>query len=159
MFFKLATVVFALAGSAIPVLGAPFPEAEAAVTLNATETDGNFQIAAATEKYGRGTVYLQNGVAGSCGAVHADGDYIVALSHAYMQHQYKNYHCGKRVRVYNTGSDDVNVKGKGLNVVAVVADSCDGCGTDDIDLSIGAWNSVTQKSAYSVFKAQWHFMD
>ena len=121
-----------------------------AVPFNATEAS---QLVARDQ--GRGTIYQQFGVAGSCGNVHGDGDYIVALPHSYMQHQYKSHWCGATVKIINHGSGDGNVRGNGREITAIVADSCDGCGPSDIDLSVGAWAGITDNSGWSWFNAEW----
>lgn len=107
---------------------------------------------------GRGTIYQQFGVAGSCGNVHQDSDMIVALGHNFMQHQYQSAWCGHRMKVTNFGSQDVNVGGKGNSVIVTVGDSCDGCGPYDVDFSVGAWNKLTNSAPWSTFDAVWYVL-
>jgi hypothetical protein len=71
---------------------------------------------------GEGTVYLQYGVAGSCGTVHADSALIVALGDYWMNYEYKAPYCGDTIHVTNVGSND-NVGGAGNTVTVTVADT------------------------------------
>ena len=80
---------------------------------------------------------------------------IAALSHDWMQHQYKSPYCGRRLRLTNTGSTDSNVKGKGNVIEVIVQDSCDGCDRNHVDLSVAAWNKLTSNSAYSTVNIDW----
>ncbi|BGP53987.1 hypothetical protein JCM8202_002985 [Rhodotorula sphaerocarpa] len=94
---------------------------------------------------GRATFYSQNGNAGSCGQYHSDSDYIIALPYGLVD---GGAHCGQSVWIRNTQN------GKSIN--AVVADTCPGCGGQNIDLSKGAFGAL---GAYSqgVLPINWGF--
>jgi hypothetical protein len=36
-----------------------------------------------------------------------------------------------------------------------VADTCSACGPDDINFSVGAWDSLTDNATAGTFNAQW----
>ncbi|CAO1631142.1 unnamed protein product [Parajaminaea phylloscopi] len=76
----------------------------------------------------RGTWFTQNGNAGSCGDVHSDNDFIVAVS---AQH-HRAENCGKTISI--TGPNGNTQK-------AVIADTCPGCGEFDLDLSTGLFKA------------------
>ncbi|EZG10889.1 hypothetical protein A7C99_0281 [Trichophyton rubrum] len=97
---------------------------------------------------GRGTIYYQMGAAGSCGAVHGDGDYIVALGPNYMKGP-KSPYCGRRISAKNTSN--------GKTVTVTVADTCPTCGPGDIDFALGPWNALTNNASPGVFPLSWHF--
>ncbi|GAA5980238.1 hypothetical protein JCM5350_000883 [Sporobolomyces pararoseus] len=79
---------------------------------------------------GQATFYSQNGVAGSCGAVHGDYDMIAAVSAAMNP----SSHCGQTATVKNTQN------GKTISVKLV--DTCPGCGYGSLDLSMGAFGAL-----------------
>ncbi|GAA6054980.1 hypothetical protein JCM3770_000476 [Rhodotorula araucariae] len=95
---------------------------------------------------GRGTYYLQYGVPGSCGTVHSDSDYIVALSYTQVD---SGAHCGKKVLLTNADN--------GKSVEATVADTCPGCEYGAIDLSEGAFLQLGTL-AQGVLNLEWHFV-
>ncbi|BGP37208.1 hypothetical protein JCM10449v2_001113 [Rhodotorula kratochvilovae] len=94
---------------------------------------------------GRGTYYLQYGVAGSCGSVHSDSDYIVALSYTQVD---SGSHCGQKVLLTNADN--------GKSVEATVADTCPGCEYGAIDLSEGAFLQLGTLDQ-GVLNLEWHF--
>ncbi|KAG5205876.1 Barwin-like endoglucanase [Trichophyton interdigitale] len=96
---------------------------------------------------GRGTIYYQMGAAGSCGAVHGDGDYIVALGPNYMKGPNSPY-CGRRISAKNTSN--------GKTVTVTVADTCPTCGPGDIDFALGPWNALTNNASPGVFPLSWY---
>ncbi|PWN41927.1 barwin-like endoglucanase [Ceraceosorus guamensis] len=79
---------------------------------------------------GHATFFYQGGNAGSCGTAHSDSDAVVAISSA--KHDSSN--CGKWITITNTQT--------GQTTSAQIADTCPTCGTDDIDLSKGAFNKI-----------------
>ncbi|GAA5981195.1 hypothetical protein JCM10908_004017 [Rhodotorula pacifica] len=80
---------------------------------------------------GQATFYTQGGVAGSCGTVHGDGDYIVAMNVAQVD---GGSHCGQTVHITNTAT--------GASISATVADTCPGCSYGSLDLSTGAFGAL-----------------
>ncbi|CAO1620389.1 unnamed protein product [Jaminaea pallidilutea] len=71
----------------------------------------------------RATWYKQNGNPGSCGQYHGDNDWIVAVS----ADHHDSSNCGKTITIeYN-----------GQQRVATIADTCPGCGYNDLDMSTG----------------------
>jgi len=81
---------------------------------------------------GKATFFTQGGVAGSCGTVHSDSDYIVAIdSSMYNSGEF----CGKSITVTRVST------GKSINCVG--ADECPGCpSSGSLDLSVGAFNAL-----------------
>lgn len=102
-----------------------------------------------TGRSGRGTIYYQMGAAGSCGAVHGDGDYIVALGPNYMKGP-KSPYCGRRISAKNTSN--------GKTVTVTVADTCPTCGPGDIDFALGPWNALTNNASPGVFPLSWYVL-
>ncbi|KAF2159503.1 hypothetical protein M409DRAFT_29976 [Zasmidium cellare ATCC 36951] len=104
---------------------------------------------------GTATVYSQGGVPGSCGKVSNGNDYVVALGRNW---QSNNGFCERKIQITNAGPyEDQSVGGKGKVIVATVRDLCEGCNGDDIDLSYGAWNALTNNHVASRVRATWHF--
>ncbi|GAA5912669.1 hypothetical protein JCM5296_006050 [Sporobolomyces johnsonii] len=83
---------------------------------------------------GQATYFYQGGVAGACGTVHSDSDYIVALDSAmYGSGEY----CGKSLTIY----------GNGNSVTATVADECPSCASSgSLDLSLAAFEALASTS-------------
>ncbi|KAL7924615.1 expansin module family protein [Trichoderma austrokoningii] len=110
-----------------------------------------------TTHYGLATVYDQLGAAGSCGQVHADSDYVAALTPTWQGTSWPPKYCGRQVFITNTGSGD-GVGGKGNSVTVTVADTCPGCpSVDSIDLSRGAFGSLTNGATTGNVNIDWHF--
>jgi len=109
-----------------------------------------------TTHTGLGTVYTQNGVAGSCGNANPDSAIIGALSNYWMQGEFDSPYCGRLIQINNTGSDD-GVGGAGTVITIEVQDTCESCGEGDIDLSIGAWDALTNSAAWGTVDISWHF--
>jgi hypothetical protein len=63
-------------------------------------------------------------------------------------------YCGRQIQVTNVGSDD-QVGGDGNTLTVTVADTCESCGPDDVDFSLGAWDILTDNAAPGTFDAQW----
>ena len=102
---------------------------------------------------GIATDYYQYGVAGSCGEVHSDSSMIVAISpYWWSRHNY----CGRRIKMTNTGPiTDHSIGGKGNVVIVTVADTCSGCAEGHLDLSKGAWSTLTNNAADSQVGIRW----
>lgn len=103
---------------------------------------------------GAGTVYQQDGLAGSCGEVYDDDAFICALGNAWMNYEYMGDECGRRIRVTNLGSH-YPVGGEGRSIIVTVKDTCASCDEDHIDLSIGAWNALTDHTAPGLLNVEW----
>ncbi|KAL7342359.1 RlpA-like double-psi beta-barrel-protein domain-containing protein-containing protein, partial [Rhodotorula toruloides] len=93
---------------------------------------------------GQATFFYQGGNPGSCGTVHSDSDYIVAVNAAQMNSGW----CGKTVSIRNTAT--------GASITATVADTCPGCGYGSLDLSTGAFNALGSESQ-GVLPISWGF--
>jgi hypothetical protein len=100
---------------------------------------------------GHGTFYIQNGVAGACGKVHSDKDYISALdSRTYGDISAKSPHCGKKMLIRNTKN--------GHTVTVIVADACPTCdNTNSVDLSEAAFEALAPKSD-GLIPIEWKFI-
>jgi hypothetical protein len=103
---------------------------------------------------GRGTTYYQNNAAGSCGKVNPDSALIVALGNYWMKNQDESPYCGCKIKVKNVGSNSGS-HGKGNTLTVTVADTCESCGENDIDFSLGAWNKLTKKSYPGTIIIDW----
>ncbi|GAA5952019.1 hypothetical protein JCM8115_005306 [Rhodotorula mucilaginosa] len=103
----------------------------APTTTQAAETKAAVSNANSGSYSGRATFYTQGGVAGSCGSVAIDGDYVVALSYSQVD---GGAHCGRTVSITNTDN--------GRSITARVADTCPGCGYGSLDLSTGAFGAI-----------------
>ena len=103
---------------------------------------------------GLGTVFLQGGAAGSCGQVHPDSSHIVAISNFFQKNESPGPKCGQKIQVLNTGSND-GVGGKGKSVTVTVADTCPSCDENHLDLSVGAWNTLTGNAPFGTVNINW----
>ncbi|KAN0083507.1 RlpA-like double-psi beta-barrel-containing domain containing protein [Elaphomyces granulatus] len=112
--------------------------------------------AAVAHNGGRGTTYYQNNAAGSCGKVNPDSALIVALGNYWMKNQDESPYCGCKIKVKNVGSNSGS-HGKGNTLTVTVADTCESCGENDIDFSLGAWNKLTKKSYPGTIIIDWEF--
>jgi hypothetical protein len=76
--------------------------------------------------------------AGSCGNVHHNSDFVVALSPFWDVASF----CGRLIQITNTGGgqDNNNV---GSVVTVEVQDTCEGCTENDLDLSDDAFEFLT----------------
>ncbi|KAF1821481.1 uncharacterized protein K489DRAFT_410950 [Dissoconium aciculare CBS 342.82] len=87
-----------------------------------------------------------------------DGGFKVALSNYWMKNQSPSSYCGRKIVLTNTGpSGDNSVGGKGNSVVVTVDDTCPGCDENHLDLSVAAWNKLTNGHGYSQVGITWHF--
>ncbi|SCZ90275.1 BZ3500_MvSof-1268-A1-R1_Chr1-3g01886 [Microbotryum saponariae] len=94
---------------------------------------------------GTATYFTQGGVAGNCGQVHQDSDYIVALTSAMYS---GGSHCGQGVRICTSS---------GKCISATVADSCPSCSSSgDLDLSVSAFSALASLDA-GVVGISWSF--
>ncbi|CAE6438482.1 unnamed protein product [Rhizoctonia solani] len=113
------------------------PAAEAQPTTSAyapatTPSSGSSE----TYSGGYATYFYQNGVAGACGTVHSDSDYIVAADYRrYGDLSKQSDLCGKKVLITNTKN--------GKTVTCTVADACPTCANgNSLDLSKGAFEAI-----------------
>ncbi|KAK4702056.1 hypothetical protein P7C70_g4168, partial [Phenoliferia sp. Uapishka_3] len=97
---------------------------------------------------GQATYFYQNGVAGACGTVHKDTDYVAAL----QTEMYANgANCGKTITLTSTAT--------GQSVTVTVADECPTCdGTTYVDLSESAFLQIGTVSEGMV-PMTWQFDD
>lgn len=93
------------------------------------------------------TWFTQNGVAGACGTVHSDSDFIAALDSAtYGDTGSQSSYCGKTIRI--TWQDK--------SVDVVVADACPTCsGPSSVDLSEAAFQALAPLSTGLLSGASW----
>ncbi|KAI3323418.1 RlpA-like double-psi beta-barrel-protein domain-containing protein-containing protein [Xylariaceae sp. AK1471] len=103
---------------------------------------------------GVATFYTQDGAAGSCGNFHADSDFIIALSPFWDVASF----CGRKIQITNMGGGQSN-NGAGKVITAVVQDTCPGCNENHLDLSTGAFSSLTggHLDPPGEFNIRWHF--
>lgn len=104
------------------------------------------------------TTYYQEGGTGSCGHKHQDSDGVVSIAqHCYDKYG-KKFLCGRKMKVKNTGHyTDNSIGGKGNVIYPKIADTCSACTSDTahVDLSIGAWDRLTNNAALSNVKVLW----
>ena len=93
------------------------------------------------------TVFLQEGGTGSCGQANPDSAYIAAVSNDLQLGQSPGPMCGKQITIRNIGSND-GVGGIGNSVTVTVADTCPSCDQGHLDLSVAAWNQLTNNAPY-----------
>ncbi|KAH8815976.1 expansin module family protein [Xylogone sp. PMI_703] len=98
------------------------------------------------------------GALGSCGIDSPDSSYTVAISNYWMKNESPGPYCGRKIRLTNTGpTTDNSIGGKGNQVVVTVEDTCPGCDENHLDLSVAAWEALTNGAAYSVVGISWNF--
>ncbi|KAJ3850358.1 barwin-like endoglucanase [Lentinula lateritia] len=101
---------------------------------------------------GNATYFLQNGVAGACGTVHSDSDFIAAMDQTrYGDSGDVSPLCGKYVKITNI----LNQK----TVTVQVADDCPTCNNENsIDLSQGAFTQIATIDEGEV-PITWEYVD
>ena len=109
-----------------------------------------------SDSTGEATYYLQNNIQGSCGNTNGDDAFIGALGWGRTGAQYKHQYCGRQIRILNLGSHYPGLYGKGNSVVVTIADSCEACKDDDVDLSVAAWNMLTDTSQPGRLAIEWY---
>lgn len=93
------------------------------------------------------TWFTQNGVAGACGTVHSDSDFIAALdTSAYGDTSVQSPYCGQTIRITWQGN----------SVDVVVADACPTCdNASSVDLSEAAFQALAPLSTGLLTGASW----
>ncbi|KAK7020566.1 hypothetical protein R3P38DRAFT_3272555 [Favolaschia claudopus] len=95
---------------------------------------------------GIGTWFDQGGVAGACGKVHQDSDFVVALQ---TQTYANGAHCGQGIQICDMTTNKC--------VNGVVADECPGCNNpQSVDMSRAMFQALAPLSV-GVFEIGWHF--
>jgi hypothetical protein len=114
-----------------PAQAAPVQAPKSAPVSGAAPTSN-----AAVETGGFATFFYQNGVAGACGTVHSDNDFIAAIDgDRYGNLGAKSSLCGKKVKLTNANNKK--------SVTVVIADACPTCKNgNSIDLSSGAFKQI-----------------
>jgi hypothetical protein len=133
---RLALLLFSVFALVALVLGAPIPnDAELTVDLEKRVTHT-----------GRGTWF--NVGLGNCGKWNKDSDAIVAISkQRYDSNGGAN--CGQWMEIVNTKN--------GKKAYGMTRDSCESCGTEDIDMSPSLFQKLDSLSTGQL-KVSWHFM-
>lgn len=100
---------------------------------------------------GHATFFTQNHVAGACGIIHQDSDFVAALtSKFYGDFGKKSPNCGRAIEIKRTSN------GKTVKVTA--ADGCPTCDEDtDLDLSVAAFEALGTKDE-GEFDIEWNFV-
>lgn len=93
------------------------------------------------------TWFTQNGVAGACGTVHSDSDFIAALdTSVYGDTSVQSPYCGQTIRITWQGN----------SVDVVVADACPTCdNASSVDLSEAAFQALAPLSTGLLTGASW----
>lgn len=128
---------------------------EESTSTSSSASDSSSTSSSQVYTGGYATFYSQGGVAGECGTVHSDDDYVIAIdSNGWWQDYESNDsspYCGKHITLTNTNN--------GKSVTAVVADVCPTCETaNSLDLSIGAFNQIATEEDGMV-PITWYFTD
>ncbi|KAF9792218.1 hypothetical protein BJ322DRAFT_1102732 [Thelephora terrestris] len=97
------------------------------------------------------TWFTQNGVAGACGSVHSDNDFIAALdTSVYGDTSVQSSYCGKTIRI----------SWQGNSVDVVVADACPTCdNASSVDLSEAAFQALAPLSTGLLTDATWTLLN
>ncbi|KAH8819137.1 RlpA-like double-psi beta-barrel-protein domain-containing protein-containing protein [Xylogone sp. PMI_703] len=96
---------------------------------------------------------------GSCGVISPDSSLTVAISNTWMQGQWPSPYCGRQIQLTNTGpTTDGSIGGEGNSVLVAVEDTCMGCNQTHLDLSVAAWDALTNGASYSVVGISWQFV-
>jgi len=100
---------------------------------------------------GFATFFTQNGVAGACGTVHSDSDFIAAIdSRRYGNTGEVSSLCGKKAQIINTDN--------GKSVTVTIADACPTCENSNcMDLSTGAFTQIADEST-GIVPIKWQFL-
>ncbi|KAJ7046840.1 RlpA-like double-psi beta-barrel-protein domain-containing protein-containing protein [Mycena alexandri] len=97
---------------------------------------------------GFGTWFTQGGVAGACGTVHSDSDFVVALE---TKTYAKGANCGRKIQVIDASN--------GKSVQGVVADECPTCtNSESVDMSLAMFEKLAALSV-GEFSIKWQFLD
>ncbi|KAL0565246.1 hypothetical protein V5O48_016782 [Marasmius crinis-equi] len=85
---------------------------------------------------GFATWFTQGGIAGACGQVHSDSDFIAAIDQArYGDLGAVSSLCGKQVSITNNNN--------GNSVTVTIVDACPTCSnSNSFDLSLGAFEAI-----------------
>lgn len=156
----LANRIQPLSAQCIPPSGSqvPSPESKKATPPSASTTPASQKpaippssAASAVYKNGFATYFYQNGVAGACGTVHSDSDFIAAIDAArYGYTGVKSGLCGKQVSITNADN--------GHTVVVTIADACPTCdNSNSIDLSVAAFERLDLLSV-GIVPITWSFV-
>lgn len=130
-------------------------EESAASTSSSSASTSSSTTSSQVYTGGYATFYSQDGVAGACGTMHSDSDYVIAIdSNGWWQDYESNDnspYCGKQITLTNTNN--------GKSVTATVADVCPTCETNNsLDLSIGAFNQIATEEEGMV-PITWSFVN
>ncbi|KAG6851022.1 hypothetical protein H0H93_004509 [Arthromyces matolae] len=120
-------------------------------TAKAQTTAASNAVSASVYTDGFATFFYQNGVAGACGTVHKDTDFIAAIdADRYGNTSVKSSLCGKQVKITNPSNNK--------SVTVTIADACPTCeNKDSIDLSEAAFKQIATLDEGMV-KIAWSFV-
>jgi expansin (peptidoglycan-binding protein) len=65
--------------------------------------------------------------------------------------------CWQHILINNTGSDD-GVGGIRSSIIVTIEDTCPSCNKTHLDLSVGAWNRLTENAAFGTVDISWHVL-
>ncbi|TFK34531.1 barwin-like endoglucanase [Crucibulum laeve] len=99
---------------------------------------------------GFASFFSQNGLAGACGAVHRDSDFIAAIDISRYGSATTSPLCGRQVQITNANN--------GKSVVVTIADACFTCpNANSFDLSTGAFQAIASL-ADGLVPITWSFL-
>ncbi|KAG6900847.1 hypothetical protein C0993_009965 [Termitomyces sp. T159_Od127] len=121
-------------------------------TPSKTSSEARVQPTSASQTHlgGFATYFYQNGVAGACGTVHRDSDFIAAIDAArYGNTGLRSPLCGKQVKITNLSNKK--------SVVVTIADACPTCNNENsIDLSEAAFKQIASLEQ-GIVDIEWQF--
>ncbi|KAG6898373.1 hypothetical protein C0992_009048 [Termitomyces sp. T32_za158] len=125
----------------------PVTSSKTSHTPSKTLSEARVQPTPASETHAGGfaTYFYQNGVAGACGTVHKDTDFIAAIDEArYGNSGVRSSLCGKQVKITNPANKKVRETViPQVSVVVTIADDCPTCNNaNSIDLSKAAFQQI-----------------
>ncbi|KAI0054136.1 hypothetical protein FA95DRAFT_1530154 [Auriscalpium vulgare] len=154
-----STVVAAPTKPAATSSAAPAPHTTAKPTTTSKSAAPKATTTAAAGGSGSGqtftggvaTFFFQGGVAGACGTVHKDTDFVAAIDQTrYGNSGDKSALCGRQVAITN--------KKNGNSVTVTIADDCPTCiNENSIDLSESAFKQIATEEEGEV-PIEWHFL-
>ncbi|KAH9030572.1 hypothetical protein EDB83DRAFT_1848022 [Lactarius deliciosus] len=129
-----------------PSTSTPKPKASPTLVSRSSEGSNGSDV-----NDGQASYFYQNGVAGACGTVHSDDDFICAMDQTrYGDSDSKSSLCGQQVWITNTQN--------GKNVTVTVADDCSSCiNANSIGLSKAAFKAIASLSD-GVVPIEWSFV-
>jgi hypothetical protein len=89
-----------------------------------------------------------------------DASMTVAIASSFMglnNGKWPPANCGRKITLTNTGpTTDNSIGGKGITITVTVEDTCVGCDEGHLDLSVEAWEKLTNNAKWSTVGITWY---